>query len=68
MEVIALAAQFKGGRFEYDGVGQTGVFFRNETFEASQLCNETLKKCRLKVRSHYLLHSTNNLVLLYHLS
>jgi hypothetical protein len=55
MEVIALAAQFKGGRGLNMVVSvKPGSFLRNGTFEASQLCNETLKKCmekeRLKVR------------------
>jgi hypothetical protein len=57
MEVIALAAQFKGGRGLNMVVSvKHGSFLQNGTFEAAKHCNETLKKCmekeRLKV-SHY---------------
>ena len=50
-EVIALAAQFKGGRGLNMVVSvKPGSFLRNGTFEASQLCNEVLKKCMEKER------------------
>lgn len=54
MEVIALAAQFKGGRGLNMVVSvKPGSFLQKGTFEASQHCNEILKKCmeteRLKV-------------------
>lgn len=57
MEVIALAAQFKGGRGLNMVVSvKDGSFLRNGTFESSQHCNETLKKFmekeRLKARQN----------------
>lgn len=51
MEVIALAAQFKGGRGLNMVVSvKQGSFLKNGTFETSQLCNEVLKKCMTKER------------------
>eukprot|EP00804_Cyclotella_cryptica_P025102 CCRYP_012971-RA/>CCRYP_012971-RA protein AED:0.03 eAED:0.02 QI:237/0.66/0.75/1/1/1/4/104/1158 len=64
MEVIALAAQFKGGRGLNMVVSvKPGSFLHKGTFETSQHCNETLKKCmeteRLKGFSEVIMTKSN---------
>ncbi|KAL7539584.1 hypothetical protein ACHAXR_009410 [Thalassiosira sp. AJA248-18] len=50
-EVLALAAQFRGGRGVNIVVSiKHGSYLRKGTFEASQHCNENLKKCMEKER------------------